>query len=202
MIRPASPLRHDYKPSAQKQPRKTRAFAWFAAGLGVPLAGGALLIGLSTNEPQPVPPVTPAMTSTDSLEELLAEVEAQAMTDTSPMATRAPEPSIDTRYKTLTLTVARGDTMEKLFRRNKRPVRFLAMRFAAKEAVVKAMGTGFANGMWIRDTGFVPDPRGRPVVIFSARGAAVCESLGIAGGHVSLTDEAGLVVAFAVAEKA
>ena len=89
-----------------------------------------------------------------------------------------------------------------LFHRNKRPVRFLAMRFAAKEAVVKAMGTGFANGMWIRDTGFVPDPRGRPVVIFSERGAAVCESLGIGGGHVSLTDEAGLVVAFAVAEKA
>ena len=89
-----------------------------------------------------------------------------------------------------------------LFRRNKRPVRFLAMRFAAKEAVVKAMGTGFAHGMWIRDAGFVPDPRGRPVVIFSERGQAVCRRLGIGNTHVSLTDEAGLVLAFAVAEKA
>ncbi|MEJ2601799.1 MAG: holo-ACP synthase [Gammaproteobacteria bacterium] len=89
---------------------------------------------------------------------------------------------------------------ETLFRRNKRPVRFLAMRFAAKEAVVKAMGTGFAHGMWIRDAGFVPDPRGRPEVIFSDRGVAVCRRLGIGRAHVSLTDEAGLVLAFAVAE--
>lgn len=87
------------------------------------------------------------------------------------------------------------------FRRYRRPVRFLAMRFAAKEAVVKAMGTGFANGMWIRDVGIVPDPRGKPEVVFSARGRAVCERLGIGGAHVSLTDEAGLVVAFAVLEK-
>ncbi len=85
-----------------------------------------------------------------------------------------------------------------LFARAKNPVRFLAMRFAAKEAVVKAMGTGFANGMWIRDVGSVPDKLGQPQVIFSARGRAVCERLGVGEGHLSLTDEAGLVVAFAV----
>jgi phosphopantetheine--protein transferase-like protein len=48
------------------------------------------------------------------------------------------------------------------FARTRRPDRFLAMHFAAKEAIVKAMGTGFAHG------------------------------------HVTLTDEAGLVVAVAV----
>jgi holo-[acyl-carrier protein] synthase len=42
------------------------------------------------------------------------------------------------------------------FRHNKWPVRFLAMRFAAKEATVKAMGTGFRHGIWIRDVGVVP----------------------------------------------
>jgi holo-[acyl-carrier protein] synthase len=87
------------------------------------------------------------------------------------------------------------------FRRTKRPVRFLAMRFAAKESVVKALGTGFAHGMWIRDVGIVPDARGRPCVIFSANGQRICAALGVAQAHVSLTDEAGLVAAFAVAEK-
>ncbi len=85
--------------------------------------------------------------------------------------------------------------------RSKNPVRFLAMHFAAKEAVVKALGTGFRHGMWVRDTGFVPDMRGKPCVIFSARGQAVCRRFGVGSAHVSLTDEAGLVVAMAVAEK-
>lgn len=88
------------------------------------------------------------------------------------------------------------------FKRTKHPVRFLAMRFAAKEAVVKAMGTGFRHGVWVRDVGMVPDFRGKPCVIFSPRGEAVCRQLGVGGVHVSLTDEAGLVVAMAVAEKA
>ena len=89
-----------------------------------------------------------------------------------------------------------------LFARAKRPARFLAMRFAAKEAVVKAMGTGFAHGMWIRDVGMMPNAWGQPQIIFSARGDAVCARLGIDGGHLSLTDEAGLIVAVAVMMRA
>jgi holo-[acyl-carrier protein] synthase len=82
------------------------------------------------------------------------------------------------------------------------PVRFLAMRFAAKEAIVKAMGTGFANGMWLRDAGILPDSRGKPEIIYSARGRQVCAELGVGPGHVTLSDEAGLVVAVAVLMKA
>jgi holo-[acyl-carrier protein] synthase len=89
-----------------------------------------------------------------------------------------------------------------LFAQAKWPVRFLAMRFAGKEAPVKAMGTGFRHGMWIRDVGIVNNAWGRPLVIFSARGQGVCRQLGIGEGHVSLTDDAGLVVAFAVVMKA
>jgi holo-[acyl-carrier protein] synthase len=84
------------------------------------------------------------------------------------------------------------------FAGSKRPVRFLAMRFAAKEAIVKALGTGFAHGVWIRDVGFMPDARGRPEVRFSPRGRRVADELGAGEGHVSLSDEAGLVVAIAV----
>jgi holo-[acyl-carrier protein] synthase len=82
--------------------------------------------------------------------------------------------------------------------RTARPARFLAMHFAAKEAIVKAMGTGFAHGVWIRDVGMVQNEWGRPEVVYSARGAKVRDGLGIGEGHVTLTDEAGLVVAVAV----
>jgi holo-[acyl-carrier protein] synthase len=87
------------------------------------------------------------------------------------------------------------------FRKVKRKARFLAMRFAGKEAVVKAMGTGFAHGVWIRDVGIVQDPRGKPEIIFSERGRAVCRRLGIGDGFVSLTDEDGMVLAMAVLMK-
>ena len=86
--------------------------------------------------------------------------------------------------------------------RTKRPERFIAMRFAAKEAIVKAMGTGFAQGIWIRDVGVVQNAWGKPEVAYSPRGEKVRRKLGIGGGHVTLTDEAGLIVAVAVLETA
>jgi holo-[acyl-carrier protein] synthase len=89
-----------------------------------------------------------------------------------------------------------------LFHDHRRPERFLAMRFAAKEAIVKAMGTGFANGMWLRDSGVVPNRFGRPEIIFSERGKRKCAELGIGDGHLTLSDEAGLVVAVAILMKA
>ena len=82
--------------------------------------------------------------------------------------------------------------------RSKRRERFVAMRFAAKEAIVKAMGTGFAHGLWIRDVGVVQNSWGKPEVIFSERGERMRRRLGVGEGHVTLTDEAGLVVAVAV----
>ena len=80
----------------------------------------------------------------------------------------------------------------------RRPERFLAMRFAAKEAIVKAMGTGFAHGVWIRDVGVVQNAWGKPEVIYSPRGERLRRRLGVGEGHVTLTDEAGLIVAVAV----
>jgi holo-[acyl-carrier protein] synthase len=84
------------------------------------------------------------------------------------------------------------------FERTQRKERFLAMRFAGKEAVVKAMGTGFAHGIWIRDVGVVQNAWGKPEVVYSARGERVRRRLGIGEGHVTLSDEGGLIVAVAV----
>jgi holo-[acyl-carrier protein] synthase len=88
------------------------------------------------------------------------------------------------------------------FARTSRPERFLAMRFAAKEAVVKALGTGFAHGVWIRDVGIVQNKWGKPEIVYSARGDRVRRKLGAGEGHVTLTDEAGLIVAVAVVMRA
>ena len=94
------------------------------------------------------------------------------------------------------------DEEMELFRRTKQPARFLGMRFAGKEAAVKAMGTGFAHGVWLRDVGITSNEWGRPLIIWSERGQKVCDRLGIGKGHVSLTDDAGLIMAFAVVETA
>lgn len=89
-----------------------------------------------------------------------------------------------------------------VFAKTRQPTRFLAMRFAGKEAAVKAMGTGFRHGMWLRDVGILNNDWGRPYLIFSERGRQTCERLRIGEGHVSLTDDGGLVVAFAVVMQA
>jgi holo-[acyl-carrier protein] synthase len=88
---------------------------------------------------------------------------------------------------------------EAQYRRHRRKARFLAMRFAGKEAVVKAMGTGFRQ--WHVD----PRRRHRRRIRAASRRSCsrraagpLCEEMGIGAGHVSLTDEAGLVVAVAV----
>ena len=84
-----------------------------------------------------------------------------------------------------------------------RAARFLAQRFAAKEAIVKALGTGFAHGMWLRDSGIVQNAWGRPEVAqLVERGRARRDALGAGRGHVTLTDEGGFVLAVAVLETA
>jgi holo-[acyl-carrier protein] synthase len=90
------------------------------------------------------------------------------------------------------------DEEQALFAKARNKPRFLGMRFAAKEAIAKALGTGFANGIWVRDVGSVPNAFGQPQVIYSARGRDVCAQLGVGEGFLTLTDEAGLIVAVAV----
>jgi holo-[acyl-carrier protein] synthase len=87
---------------------------------------------------------------------------------------------------------------QRLRARGRDPVRFLAMRFAAKEALVKALGTGFRQGVWVRDVGHTQLPSGKPVPLFSAAVRQRLDAAGAGEGHISLTDEAGLVAAFAV----
>jgi len=76
------------------------------------------------------------------------------------------------------------------------PANFLAKRFAAKEAAVKAMGTGFRNGISLGQIAISNDLHGKPVLSFSGRALEVCNSLGVGEGHLSLSDEKDYAIAF------
>jgi murein DD-endopeptidase MepM/ murein hydrolase activator NlpD len=112
--RPVSPLLHDYKPSAARKPAKSKAVQWFAVGLGIPLVGVALLSALGTDD-EPLPPVVeePVMIASDADIVPVEEMDADAIT--GDVLETAPPPS---EYDRLSLTVGRGDTMEKLFRQH------------------------------------------------------------------------------------
>jgi holo-[acyl-carrier protein] synthase len=79
--------------------------------------------------------------------------------------------------------------------------RFLASRFAAKEAFVKALGTGFQLGLTHRDAGVEHDELGRPVLTFSPRALELMRERGVGQGHLSLSDEIHYAVAFVTLEK-
>ena len=77
----------------------------------------------------------------------------------------------------------------------------LAGRFAAKEAVAKAFGTGI-RGFVFRDIEVGNDALGKPVVRLHGRAAEVASSLGIASVHLSLTHTDDMAMAQVVAESA
>jgi holo-[acyl-carrier protein] synthase len=82
--------------------------------------------------------------------------------------------------------------------RRRDPVPHIAARFAAKEAVVKALGTGFAHGIrWI-DVEVERDEVGPPRIVL--HGAALQIAGAGARVHLSLTHDKGAAVAVAVLE--
>jgi len=72
------------------------------------------------------------------------------------------------------------------------------LRFAAKEAVLKALGTGF-SGMRFTDVEVVRDAGGRPVPRVSGRAKEVADELGVVELHLSLSYTHTTAVASAVA---
>ena len=76
--------------------------------------------------------------------------------------------------------------------------RFLAKRFAAKEAIVKALGTGIGHGVGWQDMTIEHDDKGAPLVVLRAGAAERAQQLGGSTMLLSLADEADYVVAFAM----
>ncbi len=78
--------------------------------------------------------------------------------------------------------------------------RRLAMLFAAKEAVSKALGTGFHQGVTPRSIETIHQASGKPEVVLHGGAARVAKTAGISTIHISLTDDDGVALAFAIAE--
>ena len=79
-----------------------------------------------------------------------------------------------------------------------RPEVHYALRFAAKEAVLKALGTGF-SGMRFRDVEVARDDRGRPVPVLHGRARELADEIGVSEMHLSLSFTQSTAVASAVA---
>ncbi len=76
----------------------------------------------------------------------------------------------------------------------------LAGRFAAKEAVMKALGTGWRGGVTFRGIEILNEPSGLPTVVLTGGAAEKAAQLGITRWHLSITHTADLAIAGAVAE--
>ncbi|GBD22607.1 Holo-[acyl-carrier-protein] synthase [bacterium HR29] len=76
----------------------------------------------------------------------------------------------------------------------------LAARFAAKEAVMKALGTGVRGVGW-REIEVLPNRRGKPLVFLYGRAEARAAAIGLRGLEVSLTHSREYAMAVAVGER-
>jgi holo-[acyl-carrier protein] synthase len=80
------------------------------------------------------------------------------------------------------------------------PAEHLSARFAAKEATLKALGSGLSMGVRWREMEVRRQPGQRPTLALSGRTAALGMARGVRRYHVSLTHDAGLAVAQVLAE--
>lgn len=86
------------------------------------------------------------------------------------------------------------------FKSSPRAARFLAKRFAAKEAFAKAVGSGLRDPVSLRRISITNDGLGKPVLQFDQALRTHLAQLGITGHHLSISDERNLIVAFVVLE--
>ena len=84
-------------------------------------------------------------------------------------------------------------------RRSNDPARFLAKRFAAKEALGKAFGTGIRAPVLLSDIAISHDEHGKPGFVFAPALATQFGERGLVA-HLSISDERDYAVAFVILE--
>jgi holo-[acyl-carrier protein] synthase len=102
------------------------------------------------------------------------------------------------RWQDKFLTRVYTDTEQQECLQRVSPYASLAGRFAVKEAILKAIGTGWADGIQWRDIQVVSDVRGRPSASVTGRLELLMREAGVTGIHVSLSHDAEYAIAQAV----
>jgi holo-[acyl-carrier protein] synthase len=88
-----------------------------------------------------------------------------------------------------------------LFEKNVHPAAFLARRFAAKEAVAKALGTGIGEHLSFNQISIINLSNGKPEVQFIGKAADFVRTLGAIEVMISLSDEKHYALAFAIVNR-
>jgi holo-[acyl-carrier protein] synthase len=86
-------------------------------------------------------------------------------------------------------------------RNHKRQVEHLAGRFAAKEAVLKVLGTGWRGNIAWTDIEILPEPSGQPRITLSGECLRIATEMGISQWHVSISHIATHATASAIGMK-
>jgi len=89
---------------------------------------------------------------------------------------------------------------ERFLQRN-RSSRFLASRFAAKEATAKALGCGIAGGVTFQSIEVTSDDNGKPGLVLHGEALARVQHLGVTRSMLTLSDERHYAVAMVVLER-
>ena len=87
-----------------------------------------------------------------------------------------------------------------LFENSKNKERYLCNAFAGKEAAVKALGTGFSQGVHWKDFGLSRKSSGQPYLHYTKKIKEKFNSLGISSSHISISDEDPWSIAMVVLE--
>ncbi len=83
---------------------------------------------------------------------------------------------------------------------SRRQLEHLAARFAAKEATLKALGTGWSQGIGWTDIEVVRAESGKPSLKITGRAAEIAAELGITVWHLSMSHVAATAIASVIAE--
>lgn len=92
------------------------------------------------------------------------------------------------------------DAELQLFQQHNFPSRFLAKRFAAKEAAVKAIGNGIGNGVSFHHVEVQNDSLGKPILQLSGKMLELCDAANVQSVHISISDEQKYAVATVILE--